>query len=112
MRIRNVNRFPPAELEITVRAKQFEWLVTYPGPDNQLGTADDFERRNRLDLPVGRVVYVHLEAEDVIHSFFLPEFRVKQDAVPGCASRCGSRRSRRVSTYSAAPSCAGWVIIA
>jgi cytochrome c oxidase subunit 2 len=83
LRIRDYNRFPPAAVEISIMAKQFEWLVTYPGPDNQLGNADDFTRRNRLDLPVGRVVHVHLEAEDVIHSFFLPEFRVKQDAVPG-----------------------------
>jgi cytochrome c oxidase subunit II len=71
------------ELEVAVAAKQFEWNVTYPGPDGVLGTADDFTRRNQLHLPVGRVVHVHLTAEDVIHSFFLPEFRVKQDAVPG-----------------------------
>jgi cytochrome c oxidase subunit 2 len=64
-------------------AKQFEWNVTYPGPDGRLGTEDDFVRRNQLHIPVGRVVHVHLGAEDVIHSFFLPEFRVKQDAVPG-----------------------------
>ncbi|HUF51787.1 MAG TPA: cytochrome c oxidase subunit II [Longimicrobiales bacterium] len=83
LRLRDVNRFPPPDLEVLVTAKQFEWLVTYAGADGQLGTADDFSRRNRLDLPVGRVVHVHLEAEDVIHSFFLPEFRVKQDAVPG-----------------------------
>ena len=83
LRIRDVDRFPPAELELEIIAKQFEWNVTYPGPDNRLGTADDFTRRNQLHLPVGRVVHVHLGAEDVIHSFFLPEFRVKQDAVPG-----------------------------
>jgi cytochrome c oxidase subunit 2 len=83
LRIRDVNRFPPAELEVEVTAKQFEWNVTYPGPDGVLGTADDFVRRNQLHIPVGRVVHVHLSAEDVIHSFFLPEFRVKQDAVPG-----------------------------
>jgi cytochrome c oxidase subunit II len=83
LRLRDVNRFPPAALEVGIMAKQFEWLVTYPGPDGQLDTDDDFTSRNRLDLPVGRVVHVYLEAEDVIHSFFLPEFRVKQDAVPG-----------------------------
>lgn len=81
--IRDVSRFPEPGLEVQVTAKQFEWNVTYPGPDNRLGTADDFTSRNQLHIPLGRVVHVHLGAEDVIHSFFLPEFRVKQDAVPG-----------------------------
>jgi cytochrome c oxidase subunit 2 len=83
LRIRDVNRFPPAELQVEIMAKQFEWNVTYAGADNQFGTEDDFTRRNQLHIPVGRVVHVHLVAEDVIHSFFLPEFRVKQDAIPG-----------------------------
>lgn len=83
LRIRDYDRFPAPDLEVEVTAKQFEWNVTYPGADNRLGTADDFTRRNQLHLPVDRVVHVHLGAEDVIHSFFLPEFRVKQDAVPG-----------------------------
>jgi cytochrome c oxidase subunit II len=83
LRIRDVDRFPPPELEVAITAKQFEWNVTYPGADNRLGTEDDFTRRNQLHLPVDRVVHVHLGAEDVIHSFFLPEFRVKQDAIPG-----------------------------
>lgn len=83
LRIRDVNRFPLPDLEVAISAKQFEWNVTYPGADGVLGTADDYEVRNQLHIPVGRVVHVHLEAEDVIHSFFLPEFRVKQDAVPG-----------------------------
>jgi cytochrome c oxidase subunit II len=83
LRIRDVNRFPPAALEVEIAAKQFEWNVTYPGPDGVLGTADDFVRRNQLHVPVGRVVHVHLAADDVIHSFFLPDLRVKQDAVPG-----------------------------
>lgn len=86
LRIRDVDRFPAPDLEVRVTAKQFEWNVTYPGADNRLGTEDDFTRRNQLHLPVDRVVHVHLGAEDVIHSFFLPEFRVKQDAVPGMST--------------------------
>lgn len=82
-RLRNVDRFPPPEFEVLVAAKQFEWNVTYPGPDNVLGNEDDFTGRNLLHIPVDRVVWVHLEADDVIHSFYLPEFRVKQDAIPG-----------------------------
>lgn len=70
-------------LSLRVAAKQFEWNVTYPGPDGELDTADDFVKRNQLHLPVGRPVRIDLTSEDVIHSLFLPEFRVKQDAVPG-----------------------------
>lgn len=70
-------------LPMRVIAKQFEWNVVYPGPDEQLDTEDDFVKRNQLHLPVGRAVRVELMSEDVIHSFFLPDFRVKQDAVPG-----------------------------
>src|SRR5439155_706922 len=47
------------------------------------GTTDDFTVRNQLHVPVGRPIVVHLSSEDVIHSFFVPVFRVKQDAVPG-----------------------------
>ena len=74
---------PPNAMEVIVMASQFEWNVTYPGADGVLGTADDFERRNSLDVRTGIPVVVHLRADDVLHSFFLPEMRVKQDAVPG-----------------------------
>jgi len=66
-----------------VHAKQFEWQVTYAGADGKLGTDDDFTVRNQLHIPVNQPVAVELSSEDVIHSFFVPEFRVKQDAVPG-----------------------------
>jgi cytochrome c oxidase subunit 2 len=81
--IKQAERFPETALELAVHAKQFEWNVTYPGADGRLGSEDDFELRNQLHLPVSRPVRVRLTAEDVIHSFFLPNFRVKQDAVPG-----------------------------
>ncbi len=74
---------PADALPLRVVAKQFEWNVTYPGPDEQLDTSDDFVKRNQLHVPIGRAVRIDLESEDVIHSFFLPDFRVKQDAVPG-----------------------------
>ncbi|HUO99950.1 MAG TPA: cytochrome c oxidase subunit II [Gemmatimonadota bacterium] len=70
-------------LPLRVVGKQFEWNVTYPGPDEELDTDDDYVVRNQLHMPVGRSVRIELMSEDVIHSFFLPEFRVKQDAVPG-----------------------------
>ena len=74
---------PPDAVPVGVKAKQFEWNATYAGPDGQLGSADDFLTRNELHVPVNRPISVMLEAEDVIHSFFIPAFRVKQDAVPG-----------------------------
>lgn len=81
--IKDQSRFPEAGLELVVTGKQFEWNITYPGTDGVLGTADDVVSRNRLHMPVGVPVHIMLESEDVIHSFFVPEFRVKQDAVPG-----------------------------
>ncbi len=69
---------------VGVSANQFEWNATYPGPDGLLGTADDLAAPiNVLHFPVGVPVIVHLQSTDVIHSFFIPVLRVKQDAVPG-----------------------------
>jgi cytochrome c oxidase subunit II len=81
--IKDPDRFPPAGLELLVTAKQFEWNITYPGADGVLGTVDDVVSRNRMYVPVGVPVHLMLESEDVIHSFFVPEFRMKQDLVPG-----------------------------
>jgi cytochrome c oxidase subunit 2 len=77
------DRVPANAYHLGVHAKQFEWRMTYPGADGKLGTADDFTVRNQLHIPVDQPVAVELSSEDVIHSFFVPEFRVKQDAVPG-----------------------------
>lgn len=82
-RIKDPDRFPRGALELGVQASQFEWNVSYPGSDGQLGTDDDFTTRNQLHIPVGKPVVVHLTSADVIHSFFIPSFRIKQDAVPG-----------------------------
>jgi cytochrome c oxidase subunit 2 len=73
------------ETDIVVRAagKQFNWEFTYPGPDGKFGTADDLQLDNDLHVPVGKPVRVILTSKDVIHSFFLPNFRLKQDAMPG-----------------------------
>ena len=64
-------------------AEQFAWNVSYPGPDGLVDTADDIRTINQLHLPVGVPVRINLRAKDVLHSFFVPEFRLKQDAVPG-----------------------------
>lgn len=76
-------RVPPGDIRVQVTAKQFNWEMLYPGPDGQFGTADDLQIENELHVPVGRVVRVVLKSKDVIHSFFLPNLRLKQDAVPG-----------------------------
>ena len=81
----------PETVHIRVQAEQFAWNIQYPGKDEKFDTADDIKNINQLHIPVGRPVRVTLtsiEKEDnpaVIHSFFLPEFRLKQDVVPGMA---------------------------
>lgn len=67
---------------VMVMPQQFQWNVIYPGADQAFGTNDDIRATNQLHLPLDRDVLVRLRARDVIHSFFLPEMRVKQDALP------------------------------
>jgi cytochrome c oxidase subunit II len=74
---------PPTDFDIQVTAKQFNWEVVYPGADAKFGTPDDVNFDNDLHVPVNKVVRIHLGSKDVIHSFFLPNLRLKQDAVPG-----------------------------
>jgi cytochrome c oxidase subunit 2 len=81
--IKDRKSVPPNAYRLGVHAKQFEWQVTYPGADEKLGTGDDFTVRNQLHVIVNQPTAVELTSEDVIHSFFVPEWRLKQDAVPG-----------------------------
>ena len=74
---------PPSDFEVQVTAKQFNWEILYPGPDGKFGTQDDVKFDNDLHVPVNKVVRLHITASDVIHSFFIPNMRFKQDAVPG-----------------------------
>ncbi len=80
-------RMPNDALEIHVQAEQFAWNIRYAGADGKFDTADDVLTLNQLHFPVGKPVVATLTSKDVIHSFFLPEFRVKQDAVPGMHTR-------------------------
>ena len=66
---------PPADFDVNVTAKQFNWQVNYPGSDTVF--------LDEMHVPVNKVIRVHLRSQDVIHSFFVPQFRMKQDAVPG-----------------------------
>jgi len=74
---------PASDFVVQVTAKQFNWQVTYPGADGKFGTADDKTLLDEMHVPVNKVVHVNLRSQDVIHSFFVPQFRMKQDAVPG-----------------------------
>lgn len=68
-----VRRADPQALEIKVTGQQFTWVFEYP---------DGFVT-SELYLPVGQQVVLKMESPDVIHSFWVPEFRIKQDVVPG-----------------------------
>ncbi|MBI5965260.1 MAG: cytochrome c oxidase subunit II [Chloroflexi bacterium] len=92
----------PNAMIIKVTARQFSWTFEYP----EYGFVS-----NELHLPVWKQVVLKMEAVDVIHSFWVPEFRVKQDVVPGrvteyritpnlvgsykvrCAELCGSNHA-------------------
>ena len=97
---------PKDALVVEVTGQQFRWVVRYPGQDaifgrtdpklvnveqeNYIGldrsdpyAADDRMAVNALYLPLDRPVVVRIRSTDVIHSFYLPHFRVKQDAMPG-----------------------------
>ncbi len=74
---------PPGGVEVHVAGKQFNWEFTYPGPDGKFGTADDLVLDNELHVPVGQNVHLVLRSMDVIHSFFIPNVRLKQDVLPG-----------------------------
>ena len=68
---------------VEVTGRQFEWRVRYAGTDRTLGTPDDLYTVNDLHVPLDEKTVVAIKSEDVLHDFFLPNLRVKQDVVPG-----------------------------
>lgn len=74
---------PPVDVAVRVTASQFNWDFLYPGPDGEFETEDDETIRNELNVPVNKVVKLEMFSEDVIHSFFVPVLRFKQDMMPG-----------------------------
>jgi cytochrome c oxidase subunit II len=74
---------PATDFVVEITAKQFNWQITYPGPDGKFGTADAKTLLDEMHVPVGKVVRMNLKSQDVIHSLFIPNARFKQDAVPG-----------------------------
>ena len=98
-------RPPPGGLEVFGVGKQWMWKFQHPEGRREI---------NELHVPTGRPVKVTLTSEDVIHSFFVPAFRIKMDAIPGrytqtwfeatkpgeyhlfCAEYCGTKHSRMI----------------
>lgn len=82
VKMRVPKNLPPT---VEVTARQFEWRLRYPGPDGKIGTIDDIHHVNDLHVPIDEEVMITLKSMDVLHDFFLPHLRIKQDAVPGMA---------------------------
>jgi cytochrome c oxidase subunit 2 len=68
---------------VRIVGQQWAWSFVHPGADHELGTDDDIKTVDELHVEVGKVYHFKLEARDVLHSFSVPVFRLKQDAVPG-----------------------------
>jgi len=74
-------------LRVEVLAQQWAWNFRLPGADDEFGTADDIVTINHLHVPQGRPVVVHGSSKDVIHSFFVPDMRIKRDVNPGAINK-------------------------
>ena len=74
---------PPAERTVRVFAQQWAWSFQQPGPDGVLDTADDIRTVGELHVQTGTPYHFELVSRDTVHSFAVPAFRLKQDAVPG-----------------------------
>ena len=68
---------------VRVVGRQFGWEFHYAGRDNQHGTRDDYVVENVMVVPDDQTIVLQLESRDVIHSFFVPKLRIKNDVVPG-----------------------------
>ena len=107
----SLRRVPDGAMPIQANARMWSWLFTY----------ENGKTSDKLYVPVGQPIKVKLIADDVLHSFFVPAFRVKRDCVPGmetyvwfvadeagsydlfCAEYCGVAHSSMVTTVEALP---------
>lgn len=76
-------QLPEADSTIRVIGQQWAWTFQHPGPDNELDTDDDIFTVDELHVEVEKTYHFRLESRDVLHSFSVPVFRLKQDAIPG-----------------------------
>ncbi len=127
--IKYSSKAPNPDLVVEVLGQTYMWHFRYPGSDGVFGRTDralittvnpfgidpqdpngkdDFMSINNMHIPVNKTILVRLSSVDVLHSFFLPNMRIKQDAIPGqmvdvwfnsrktgmyeiaCAELCGS----------------------
>ncbi len=105
-----INRAPDNALSINVVGKQWMWKIQHMEGQREI---------NELHIPVGRPVKLTMTSEDVVHDFFVPNFRVKEDVVPGryttiwfqatqtgkfhlfCSQYCGTNHSAMI----------GWIYV-
>jgi len=108
----NAQVVPAEALEIKVTGAKWFWTFTYP---------NGYVATNKMVVPQGHPVKLLMSSQDVVHSFFVPEFRVKQDVVPGqyttmwfnateskavqveCAEYCGTSHSDMLATIDVKP---------
>jgi len=106
----HMTRAPKGAMEIYIVGKQWMWKAQH---------MDGAREINELHVPIGRPVKLIMGSEDVIHSFFIPDFRVKADVVPGryntmwftaskpgryhifCTQYCGTKHSAMIGTVTA-----------
>ncbi len=74
---------PAPGLTVKMAALQFGWEFTYPGPDGKFGTGNDLVQTTFLTIPTGQVIRLLMTSKDVIHSFYVPQLRLRQDVIPG-----------------------------
>lgn len=74
---------PEPDREIKVIGQQWAWTFVQPGEDGVLDTPDDVTTVDELHIEVDKTYHFILSSKDVLHSFSVPAFRLKQDAVPG-----------------------------
>lgn len=80
----DVKQDMPAEaVPIGVIGQQWAWTFVHPGPDGVLDTADDIATIDEMHVQAGQKYIFRLESTDVLHSFSVPAFRLRQDAIPG-----------------------------
>ncbi|MCK4509857.1 MAG: cytochrome c oxidase subunit II [Desulfuromonadales bacterium] len=115
----SLRRIPDNAIPIQGSSRMWSWLFTY----------ENGKTSDKLYVPVGQPVKIRLTSEDVLHSFYVPAFRVKRDCVPGmetyvwfvaeepgsydlfCAEYCGVAHSSMITTVEAIPPAefAGWL---
>jgi cytochrome c oxidase subunit 2 len=102
-------RPPSIPITCEVTGRQFNWDFRYPGPDNVLYTPDDIVRTDgNLYLPYNEEVLLKITSADVLHSFFLPNLRMKQDVVPGMEQRMWFKATERGSFDIVCAELCGW----